>query len=324
MDWHSEADTSGEPEGFWTRMTRKVIRELIGIDDRLLSILLGERLPDEEDLSSTPRASARTYAPMPAEQPADDNSWQLHVLERVARELGHLVNHLSHHPGAFSTYARVQQMPLPYAGLPVIPEAAVDLAPAPTAPVDPSLSSPEFQPTLGTHVRPITIPGLRSLDTAPAPLHGDTPLTSHGNGTTFTQDEWEQDLDIKLVFRYLRSRFTRGSASSSPAAPPFSGGTSHLATSSTQETAAKAARVRQHHPLVSRMRTATERRPSFKATAPASPVALRHASSCASQSTRRSARRSSVSSRHYWDIGGSVGTGSVIASAGPMGSWGEV
>ncbi|PTB74680.1 hypothetical protein M440DRAFT_6072 [Trichoderma longibrachiatum ATCC 18648] len=52
---------------------------------------------------------------------------------------------------------------------------------------------------------------------------------------------------------------------------------------------------------------------------------MRHHSSCASQSTRRSARRSSVSSRHYWDIGGSIGTGSMIAAApnAPMGSWGE-
>jgi hypothetical protein len=140
--------------------------------------------------------------------------------------------------------------------------------------------------------------------------------SSSHNG--FTQEEWERDLDIKLVFKYLRSHF-----SSRPTSITVSGGTSHLATSSTLDSAAKAARVRLHHPLVSGRTRPVERR-TFKVTSPSSPVALRHASSCASQSTRRSARRSSVSSRHYWDIGSSLGTGSVVASNGPMGSWGEV
>ena len=166
---------------------------------------------------------------------------------------------------------------------------------------------PEFQPTVAQTTQPLTIPSRRPI----TPQQDDSNLAG-----TFTKEEWEQDLDIKLVFRYLRSRFISRSSSSSP-------GTAHLATTTNQDTAAKAARVRQHHPLVSRSRPATERR-TFKATTPSSPVALRHghASSCASQSTRRSARRSSVSSRHYWDIGGSLGTGSMIAFKWPHGEFG--
>ncbi|KAH8911753.1 hypothetical protein BR93DRAFT_962983 [Coniochaeta sp. PMI_546] len=330
--WHDHdiGDATNGQQGLWSRITRKVIRDLMGIDDRLLSVLFGEAIPDEADLSSTPKASAMggtpTAAPYEAES-SDDSTWQLHLLERVARELGLLVNHLSSHPGAFSTYVQMQHMPLPYAGLPVIPETAADINEAAEKKADDSVPfMPQFQPTIPRTTQPIAIPGAHSAGLPVDPLQsilGDGSSSSQ----TFTQQEWEQDLDIRLVFRYLRSRFTSGRSSSTT----FTSGTSHLATSSTQDAAAKAARVRQHHPLVSHAHQrprAAERR-TFKATVPSSPVALRHASgSCASQSTRRSARRSSISSRHssrhYWDIGGSMGTGSMIASTGPMGTWGEV
>jgi hypothetical protein len=309
VDWHEQHAMDGDGQGFWSHITRKVIGDLMGIDERLISLLFGEALSDE-DISSTPRASGA--APGFAES---DSGWHLQVLERVSRELGLLVNQLSHHPGAFSTYSRMQQMPIPYAGLPAIPESAVD-TPAVTTADEAMPSLVEFQPTITQQVQPIIIPGVRQTAGQADVLM--QPAASAG-GVTFTQEEWEQDLDIKLVFRYLRSRFT---SRSSPATP-FIAGTSHLATSSTQDTAAKAARVRQHHPLV--RNRPIERRTSFKATIPTNTATvLRHASSCASQSTRRSARRSSVSSRHYWDIGGSLGTGSIIASVGPMGSWGEV
>jgi len=323
-DWHDQdaTDASEPGRGLLGRITRKVLCDLMGVDDRLLAILFGEAHPEDESMSSTPKASpSRMETSNPAlvytgSESLNDSTWQLHMLERVARELGQLIHRMSTHPGAFSTYARIQQMPLPYAGLPAIPEAA----PAPTQMSEDSvLSMPRFQPTLA---QPVDTHG-------PRPPGAPTPEVD--NSQAFTQQEWEQDLDIRLVFRYLRSRFTP----SRPSSPPFTSGTSHLATSSTQELAAKAARVRQHHPLVSHLhahahhRQRPAERRTFKVTTPSSPVALRHpGGSCASQSTRRSGRRSSVSSRHssrhYWDIGGSIGTGSIIASTGPMGSWGEV
>ncbi|KAH6891383.1 hypothetical protein B0T10DRAFT_311042 [Thelonectria olida] len=321
--WHDEdaVQPPAESEGFLTRITRKVMRDLMGIDDRLLSILLGEATPNPEDeeLSSTPRASQLGVAPPQVPTLTNLDAWQFDMLERMSRELGFLVSQFSHHPGAFSTYTRVQQMPLPYAGLPIIPESntshsTVENIRPHTADGDHS-SFPQFQPTIKTASRPIGIPGRQREPSADPvqPPQQDVPMSN-----TFTQDEWERDLDAKLVFRYLRSRFM-----SSRAPNPPSSGTTHASPSTSQDFAAKLARVRQHHPLVSRMRP-VERR-TFKATTPTSPVVMRHPSSCASQSTRRSARRSSVSSRHYWDIGGSLGgTGSVIASNGPMGSWGEV
>lgn len=384
-EWHDQdaSDFSlgageGDETSMWSRITRKVIHDLMGIDDQLLCVLFGEALPEDldldasDDLSTTPKASAPLGAGPGAE--TDPSSfWQLRVLDRIARELGQLVSQMSAHPhpGAFSTYVRMQQQPLPYAGLPAIPEVAGGRAPDAAAPPSevaadakaraasfsnaegstvPTL--PQFRPTLQgiPHTQPMDIPGAtRSTD---SPGDGSGADVPHAPGT-FTQQEWEQDLDIKLVFRYLRNRFTSSR---------FGGGsgTGGAATSSSPthnssqpyhspETAAAraAARVRQHHPLVH------QRRKSFKVSGgPSVPGQVvnalhhhghhhhhhHHGGSCASQSTRRSGRRGSLSvsssrhsSRHYWDIGaggaagaGSLGTGSLIASTGPMGSWGEV
>lgn len=345
-EWHDQDASElalgageGDEAGLWSRITRKVIRDLMGIDDRLLCVLFGEALPEDldleaDDLSSTPKASAPVGAGTDS-----SSSWQLRVLDRIARELGHIVSQLSthQHPGAFSTYTRMQQQPLPYAGLPAIPETAAVPAVAP-ATVDlerphsaqrhaPSFSMvdegsavptlPQFQPTLQSipHSRPMDIPRAKSIDS-----RGDVPTTNGPD--TFTQQEWEQDLDIKLVFRYLRNRFTSSRASQPSCQPPISPEIS---------AARAAARVRQHHPLVH------QRRKSFKVSGgPSVPSQIVHPhGSCASQSTRRSGRRGSLSmsssrhsSRHFWDIGvgaaGSVCSGSLIASTGPMGSWGDL
>jgi hypothetical protein len=319
--WHDEhASELGESESLWGRITRTVIHEMLGFDDKVLSILFGEALPDEEDLSATPRASAllrESRAEATGTNP-NGQSWQLKILERIARELGMLVHQMSEHPGAFSSYNRMQQMPIPYAGLPSIPEAVNDATQAAVSARVASVTTiPEFKPTITAETRRIDVPNARAAA-------GSTPAGSHvqgdktNNSAAFTQEEWEQDLDVKLVFRYLRSRFTSRSNSTGSV-----GSTAHLATLSNADAAAKAARVRQHHPLMSKARPAERR--SFKAATPSSPVMYRRASSCASQSTRRSLRRSSCSSRHYWDIGaGSVGTGSMIAATGPTGSWGEI
>ena len=346
---------SEENESFWNRITRRVIRDLMGIDDDLLSIIFGETLPEDDDLSTTPPANApfdAAHSLIATNQQYDQSSWEYRLLERIARELGILVNQLSDHPGAFSTYLQSQQTPLPYAGLPVIPESARD-QPAPsdleastlTTPL--SLAIPEFQPTI-PQTRPVAIPrtsislALEPEDATPRPSN---PLS---NPPTLSREEWERDLDIKMVFRYLKERFT-SKFRSSPTSPtlstiPFSThGTSHLATASTADTAARAARVRQHHPLVTRpsgeaaeirrrRRNSIERR-TWKATIPSNgPERIgmgvrRGSSSCASERLSAKGKRNSGtgSSRHYWDFGpGSVGSGSLIASTGAMGSWGEV
>ncbi|PSR76084.1 hypothetical protein BD289DRAFT_378913 [Coniella lustricola] len=359
-EWHDQdapeltlGTGEGDESNTWSRFTRKVIHDLMGIDDKLLCVLFGEALPDElgidlDDLSTTPRASTSDPALLATE---NDDSWQLRVLDRIAREFGQLVNHLSAHPhpGAFSTYSRIQQQPLPYAGLPVIPEVSTTPPGTRMNLEDRNTSmlpgATEFHPTVNSipRTQPIDITGSsRHADPSAAANRSEAqaaaaPAITPASGT-FTQQEWEQDLDIKLIFRYLRNRFT--SRAAQPLAPSHSHthSQSHAANVSPDIAATRAAaRVRQHHPLVHH-----QRRKSFKATSgsviPSAQV-VHHHGSCASQSTRRSAgRRGSLSvsssrhsSRHYWDIGagpgggaGSIASGSLIASTGPMGSWGEV
>lgn len=350
---------SEENESFWNRITRRVIRDLMGIDDDLLSIIFGETLPEDDDLSTTPPANApfdAAHSLIATSQQFDQSSWEYRLLERIARELGLLVSQLSDHPGAFSTYLQTQQSPLPYAGLPVILESTRDQpllsdpqASILTSPLSPT--APEFQPTI-PQTQPVAIPhtsasaALGPEDATPRPSN---PLS---NPQPLSREEWERDLDIKMVFRYLRERFT-SKFRSSPTSPtlstiPFSThGTSHLATASTADTAARAARVRQHHPLVTRQsgeaaemrrrrRNSIERR-TWKASIPGNGERMgiermsmgvrRGGSSCASERLSAKGKRNSGtgSSRHYWDFGpGSVGSGSLIASTGAMGSWGEV
>ncbi|CCC12335.1 hypothetical protein SMACR_05513 [Sordaria macrospora] len=368
-----EAVNKETSEGIIGR-TREAICSLIGVDDRLLAILLGEALPDEEELSTTPTASTTMNVDSQV-QTSEDSTWQLRMLNRIAKELGMLIHQLSTspHPGAFSTYTRVQQMPLPYAGLPVIPEASAvtnndsvsrddsDVASnmsqfKPTI-TQPATASEQGQASAATPALSEVTSSKLTTSTGPAPSDvtsttgaapptTTTPSVSQQQKPTFTQDEWEQELDIGLIFRYLRSRFSPSSRPPSPTS--FSGpsltpsSSSIFATASTADLAAKAARVRQHHPLMSHHRRPPATR-TFKVSTPSgassiitSPtnaaaaaaaavvsVMRQRAGSCASQSTQRSAAnrttgrgsvkrrnsgastatgRVSHGSRHYWDF----------------------
>jgi hypothetical protein len=337
-----EAPTEDDA-GFWSRITNRVIRELLGVDDDLLSIIFGESLPGDDDLSTTPRAHASIHAAhslIAKNQQYSESSWEYRLLDRIARELGILVNQLSDHPGAFTTYVRTQTEPLPYAGLPVIPETTRD-PPTPSVPQESRQSqslAAEFQPTLQNTTQPIAIPLTNTSLSEPLLAPGD--ITPRAN-QPLSREEWEADLDIKLVFRYLRDRFVSKFGSPSSISPGLhSHGTSHLATSHTAENAARAARVRQYHPLVHPSHNHARERErlrakTWRATVPPNGSAVardaihirRRSSSCASEgkiSGLRLGARRSGSSRHYWDFGhSSVGSGG-ITSAGVMGSWGGV
>ncbi|KAG6004275.1 hypothetical protein E4U54_000556 [Claviceps lovelessii] len=323
LSWHDEdalqTGADEDQESWLTTITRKIVRNLFGIDESMLSILLGEELPADYEELLTSRADGSPFNAQHVSSPTNQSPWQICMIERLSREIGLLMNHLSPHPGAFATYSVMQRMAIPYAGLPVIPESCdvgIWVAGSGSEPDTTSqIPVPEFQPTMGRQHQPVDLPSRKQS--------GDEEQTEDVDmaGGHFSKEEWEKSLDVKLVFRYLVSRFT--SQSDTSPQPPSA---THSTTPTQQENAAKIARIRQHHPLTTRSCRPAERR-TLKAVAPSSPVALRHQSSCASQSTKHSTRRSSCSSRHYWDIGGSLGTGSVIASngpMGPMGSWGEV
>ena len=329
-----ENEASEENESFWKRITRRVIRDLIGIDKTILSVIFGESFVDESEPS---QSSSRSMAEEPQHNldivPAQlDGSWEDRLLERLARELGTLVHQLSEHPGAFSTYLRTQETPDFVGRTTPVRKSSFDSSPeAPLAPVrvGDSFNTLNSSATSGPHFFP-TIPeqgidlagndALWGIDEAPlSPDRVSMPQPTQRSEAELLRLEreyWERELDVSMVFSFLRNRFRRHGPS------PMTHST--LATSSPQSTAARAAMIRQQHPLISRTQN-EHRRTSGALYRRGSVVGVkRPSSSCASQSERSRKTRGSGSSRHYWDIGTSVGSGSVVAGTAGLGSWGEV
>lgn len=342
-DGQSEAsDESTENMSFWQRLTRRVIRDLMGIDEDTLSVIFGESLPDE--VATSPAEAAQTKASidatlkaMDAEGVADEG-WQHRLLERVARELGILVHQVSEHPGAFSTYLAAQDVP-EYAGLsarrPSTP-AGTDSTPSTVTASGsaPMTTSANFAPTFpGQHSNVYSEASLWGIEEEPEsvdPLdsfRGPRPIPATVNQAeeiAREQEYWERELDVKMVFNFLLKRFSsrRSSISSQPRRVSDAPTTSKE-DEDPQASARRAAIIRQNHPLVSRSRepVPTSSRPKkregatyktyYHQPAPLRNQVLKSSSSVTSQSTKKS-KRSGGSGRNYWDLGGSVGSGSVI------------
>jgi hypothetical protein len=313
QDEHSQAEKENtESEPFWRRITRKFIRDVIGIDEPILSIILGESLPPEA-YDPPPSTSALYTIP---EQTADDmknafgdEGWRDRLLQRIARELGELVNQLSPHPGAFSAYLSASATD-EYAGIPIARPKPEMLAESAEEVKMSKVSSftPNFSPT----VQDPTHAASWGLDEDATPSASSAAPIAEQERLRREREYWERELDIKMIFRFLKNRFSSGSTAKQ-AAPPFPSSTP------AQESARRAAIIRQHHPLVARAHQSPARlRRESRAL-------VRRASSCASESVKSSLRpslvRSNGSSRNYWDLGGSMGSGSIIASGG---MWGEV
>ena len=320
-----ENPTSEDDESIWQRITRRIIRDFIGIDDTLLSVIFGESLPEERLTSShssgmTSSKLIRLNSSLPA---PSGSGWEERLLERLARELGILVQHLSDHPGAFSTHHNPSTSD--YAGMPVTVPTSSKSQPKPSASTAnaglASAASFNFNPTLQDANLPTPT---STSDSAHAALWGIEEEPS-SDAEQKEREYWEQTPDIKTVFRFLRNRFTsqrRPSTVSKPA---------NIATTSTPDSLRRAAVIRQYHPLVSRAAATWEQRHGHARRH--SLLRGRSGSSCAS-SIVGSARRGVVlrgsslasSSRNYWDLGGSTvgsGGGSAIAGGG-LGAWGEV
>ncbi|CAG5158918.1 uncharacterized protein ALTATR162_LOCUS5318 [Alternaria atra] len=352
-DVSESSDEGTENLSFWQRITRRVIRDLIGLDEDTLSVIFGETLPDE---AATPMPGSPTteFSADKALQDAgvdasrfSDDTWQTKLLERVAQELGTLVNQLSEHPGAFSTYQRTQSTP-DYAGLTreisntTVVSEPLSSVPASSQPAT-TPSSAQFAPTFPAQTSTTySEASLWGIEEEPTETETDAAASSHTPPVLTTniaddlareREYWEREIDVKMIFNFLMKRFSsrRPSISSSQTLPPPQPIRTASAPSPTTNdnlgSARRAAIIRQHHPLVNRT-TTDGRLPTSSAhhsresrrfatyyTPPASSLKdktkLRSSSSCASQSTKKS-KRSGSSQRNYWDLGGSVGSGSVV------------
>ncbi|KAL4785473.1 hypothetical protein BJX76DRAFT_356029 [Aspergillus varians] len=329
-----------ENESFWQRITRKVIRDLIGIDEPLLSVIFGETLPesDGKDLLEDPDIRMQMDEILNRESDAvssDQDRWAP-MLQRIARELGVLVHQLCEHPGAFTTYLNMSNdISNQYAGIPLgsLPEERnpLSVSAGPTAETtreDDSIVSPQFIPTLQDPNREHAAQwGIEDEDLPNRTTSGSTEQLSETARHQQEKEYWERELDIMMVFRYLRSRFSRRPSNVD----------AHNTRRASQDASRRAAIIRQHHPLVARAHSRSQaqmrRQSQYSGPTGVSSPNLRQntrrpTSSCASQSAKMSAisshRTLTGSSRNYWDIGGSVDSGSAIAPAPPgIGAWGD-
>ncbi|EAW06419.1 uncharacterized protein ACLA_081030 [Aspergillus clavatus NRRL 1] len=341
---------SEDDDSLWRRITRTVIRDLIGIDDSLLSVIFGESLPCTDE-DGEMKKSAGTDSALNMDEtirqeldsvPDEQGLWQTKLLQRIAHELGILVHQLYEHPGAFTTYLNLtNEIPNEYAGMPLgrLPEEHDTESLA--APVEPAHST-DIQSSQDSMLSPQFVPTLRDPTGEEHAAHWGIEEeeqeqtrepASDSARLQQEKDYWEREVDVMMVFRYLRNRFgRRGSNADSTHASPRR---------HPQDAARRAAIIRQHHPLVARAHSRTQaqiRRQSHHSAGVSAPTGisspllrqhLRHpSSSCASQtklSALSSRRTLTGSSRNYWDIGGSVDSGSAIAPvAAGVGTWGEV
>ncbi|KAK5168897.1 uncharacterized protein LTR77_006206 [Saxophila tyrrhenica] len=336
----SEEQSSGE--SFWQRITRRVIRDLIGLDENTLSVIFGESLPDDASPTPTqpsPIALATASPPQQSRVSFLDPgySWEVKLLDHIARELGVLVHQLTEHDGrAFNTYLSTLSESPSYAGLPArdIPPRQPSLRqqrPNEADRANPTSADPIFNPTLShppytpTEAPDSSLWGIEEEPTASSP-------TDHEASRAY----WERSIDVSMIFTYLRRRFSSHppppNHPSSDHGPLPASWTSTSALGTSPESLRRAEAIRRQHPLVSRAadRAAQQsrRRDSLLRRHQLQQIALKRAgsSSCASQSTKRSRRSGGGSSRHFWDLGGSVGSvGSGHAmSSGGLGGWGEV
>jgi hypothetical protein len=189
--------TPPENESFWKRITRRVIRDLIGIDEEILSVILGESPPPQEQISYSMKFHER-------------------LLSRLARELGILVYQLSEHPGAFTTYLRTQE-PIPYVGatsplIPSVPQLhsanqhmSASMFDSPTSHHPSVLFSSTLRHNPANAVAPNADPSLWGIEE-------DDELTDPATQERLRREQeyWEQDLDIGMVFDFLRKRLVPG------------------------------------------------------------------------------------------------------------------
>lgn len=350
----AEEAAETESESFWQRITRKVIKDLMGLDDSTLCVIFGEDLP--ADLSSqtptqtSPLAHSSSHSTI---SPHADATWEQRLLDRIARELGILADRLSEHDGAFSTYKAPSRPLQPQVAPAKLASSVHDPTIAATsqddeASTNDALFTPTFPRTITSPAVDTSLWGIEEEPTS-------NTASSRLDPSQQDQEYWERDLDVGVIFRYLRNRFSPAApsataaraeeqASSPPSAPlppawassadPNQNAASALGTS--PESFRRADMIRRHHPLVSHAASisANRRRESMLSRRQHQFILQRRAanggSSCASQSTKRTR---SGGSRRYWDFpsggAGSAAGGSAVSVTsggyeGMMGSWGEV
>ncbi|KAI4730293.1 hypothetical protein E4T49_01834 [Aureobasidium sp. EXF-10728] len=330
------ADT--ETESFWQRVTRRVIQDLMGLDDTTLSVIFGEELAPAAQTKPTQQSPLTEV--LSAHQ---DRVWENRLLNRIAKELGILANQLAENDRqdrTFSTYTpyKVEQF-TPSQPRQIPPSTAtahsVDVP-------QPSSAPPLFAPTFANPPVSPAVEADTSLWGIPEQPQESAEEQIQPQDKDHETEYWERDLDIGVVFRYLRSRFTSRPPSPSPPesqpqqqqppsqsilpadwASPSNAAVTASALGTSPESRRRADLIRRHHPLVSHAASVSAQRRRESVLLHTLLHRRAQSSSCASQSTKRTR---SGGSRRYWDFPSSTGSVVSVGSTGEgvLGGWGEV
>lgn len=325
---YAEDEAEEFSETFWRRITRRFIRDIMGIDDQLLQVIFGEALPIEAPITFL------------HEEDKVAKEAEERLLNRLARELGVLVSQYTCHPsgdGAFSTHRRSlgdysdddgSKTPQARTSQPqqedraaAPPERQRSLSFGSSS----SSSVPQFQ----------FAPTLLQEEASHAALWGieeehDTDEETQAKRESQIQKEyWEQELGVRVFFSFLASRFS--GPAEAPNSPPI-------------------VPVHQHHPLIRSNRPAFHPYQSQVAKRPASVVSAKIGQSATTLSTSGSrffgagfgfgmksgssyasaGKGKTVSSRgssrnrgFYWDVATSVGSGKTGSCIG-TGVWAAI
>lgn len=302
----------------WYRVARILVRDMLGIDERVLSLIFGEALSDEDAYIMDVISVTDQGEPNQSLAVRSSPTLSLKLLGRLSQDLASVLRKYSYTPAVVGS--PVNRVTLDYAGIPIA-DARQRLNPSVIQlnSSEAAFETPLFKPTLEER------PRSAASEFGHAALWGieEEPAVDKLPATQ-DREYWEQTPSIRTIFRLIHQHFTARRRPLLTTSNFNSSKASNVATTSTVDSLRRASVIRQHHPLVSRQHarrthTMNQQRSSHSRPNLSSPLFKRSEGSRASMSSRKS-KRGSGSSRNYWDIGGSIGSGSL----GGNGVWGEV
>ncbi|KAL8736899.1 MAG: hypothetical protein Q9181_002217 [Wetmoreana brouardii] len=313
-------------ENAWDYIIGRLLRDFLGIDEILLPLISGEAVlvnashvhPDGSALgSNSPRQSLVLQS---------HSRWSLTLLDRLSQELASFLHQFFYTPTGVGSL--LNPVALPYAGMSI---TAPDVGQPPSSS---SAQAEEADEESETTPAPVFNPTLKESPLSSASDSGQAALwgieEEPVEDLAQEREYWEQAPSMKTIFRLLHHHFTSRRRPLLMSSTLGSNKPSNVATTSTADSLRRAAIIRRNHPLVSSQHTrrtaassilnhGQRQHGSHNMRNMTSPLFKRSESSCASISARN-ARRGSGSSRNYWGLGGSIGSGSL----GGIGAWGEV
>ncbi|KAF3285333.1 hypothetical protein TWF970_010401 [Orbilia oligospora] len=329
------ADDAVDNATFWERIRRKLVQDIMGLDDMVLQIIFGEALPAEFEKSisgaSTPTATEGTGLKRM------DAMWEERLFERLARELGVLAQYYTPDvaKAAFSTY--VTGGAQDSTGVPSIAAKPRSIGPGtPLYALYPSLrSSTSFStldPLSSTRQFRPTIDGEDDTDSHAANWGiEDRPLTSSLHSASsearvdaeIVREYWEKELNVRMLFSYLKSKLATAPTAiqASPATAPTTRRPSASSTATARTVPAINYRyssaslnqpLHQQHPLISHAQTVNNTTKAKRISPIASLTSVLGVV----------ASKGTVSSKHFWDVGSTVGSSRSSCVGGPV--WADV